>query len=549
MNILVKDILRLGEFKGVELIAGKNGLDNEVSNVTLMEVPDIFPYLEDNSLLLTTLYPIYNDEKSINELIPKLVEKGTAAIGIKPARYLSEIPQRMIDQADAFNIPLIKLPVEANLSRMANEVLTVSLKKNINILNFRNYVHQQMMEHFLNGEDLGTLVNTLSDIIMHPIILFDNFFNVLYLSKELARDESSYIVPGQMDPYDIINNKNRLIEMEVLVKRQNSTGKETCFIYPIKVGNDFFGNIALLNVNQNDENLMVAVGQAALVMASVFQQNRAVENKERNFLDAFIRDILQGRIKSQVETIQRAKAFGWLLEFPQIISVVKVFDSNERKKKDIYDELLRTGYIEKIMAENLIKKDNSIKVIYLDDSLVVFSNVLFVSDIKQSVSKAAGAIIERLRGELKVGIGISNIVENSSRFAEAYLEADESVKMGEVIYKENFTSHYDDLKAFKIIKEIKDLDVLKAYMNKVIGKVIEYDRKCDLKLLETLAELIQCNFNLQKASGKMFIHYNTMRYRVDKLRQLGINMDNGFDLGEIVLAYQSYIWLKANDAI
>ncbi|HCX61005.1 MAG TPA: hypothetical protein DHU59_01065, partial [Clostridiales bacterium] len=46
MQITVKQVLELEVFKNAKVVAGKDGLTNIVRNATLMEVPDIFPYID-----------------------------------------------------------------------------------------------------------------------------------------------------------------------------------------------------------------------------------------------------------------------------------------------------------------------------------------------------------------------------------------------------------------------------------------------------------------------------------------------------------------------
>ena len=41
----------------------------------------------------------------MNQLIPKMAETGCAALAIKPKRFLRDIPERLIANADKYNIP------------------------------------------------------------------------------------------------------------------------------------------------------------------------------------------------------------------------------------------------------------------------------------------------------------------------------------------------------------------------------------------------------------------------------------------------------------
>jgi len=75
--------------------------------------------------------------------------------------------------------------------------------------------------------------------------------------------------------------------------------------------------------------------------------------------------------------------------------------------------------------------------------------------------------------------------------------------------------------------------------------VIDNDLVAGSDLMGMLQILIQENFNYKKAAESSYLHYNTVRYRIHKLNQLGVSFEGGQNLCEIVLAFNSYTWLKA----
>lgn len=536
MFIKVKDVLEIKEFKDARIIAGEKGLSNNVTNAMLMEVPDIFSYVDPDSLLITTLYPISADEDAKNKLIPKLVELGLSGICIKPARYIKEIPASMIEQANKFDFPIIELADDANLSKLVSAILELSLSKHINILNFRNYVHERLMNLFLKGADINTLIDNLSEIVKFPVILVDDDLLITHISKDICT-ESISIIPESQD-----NHNKYIIKLDDKVYDENSYIKHS-----IKAGKNRFGYMFLLKGKIKDQNLIVAVEQASLLIASVFYKNYAVMEKEKGFQDAFIRDILQGKIDSPVDIIKKAKVFGWNMEFPQVIMVIKILIEDHEIKKQIYENILDLNIIAKTLKKHMAINLNKIKIVYINDSLVVFVNSIFINNIRGNFIEVGNLIVDNLDTKVKIGIGISNTVNDINSFANAYSEAHQSIVAGDVLNKDSFVSHYSDYEMFTIIKEIKNTNILKKYLDNKLGRIIEYDKTVNMNLLETLKVLIEENFNIKRASEKLFIHYNTLRYRIDRMKELDLNIDDGFSIGELALAYNIYLWLKASE--
>ena len=170
----VEDVLRLEGFEGVRLVAGRRGLGRTVTSASLMEVPDILPYVEENTLLITTLYPIAGSREQMEQLIPELGSRGVAGICIKPLRYIEQIPPVMISQADELGFPIVELPMGANLSTLVNLVLSMSLNDYISQLQFRDSVHRNMMEMLLSGAEVEELAEKLAELLQKDIVLLDN---------------------------------------------------------------------------------------------------------------------------------------------------------------------------------------------------------------------------------------------------------------------------------------------------------------------------------------------------------------------------------------
>jgi hypothetical protein len=129
VSIPVEIMLKLPEMAGVSVVAGAAGLRREISSVNVMEVPDFSKYLKSGELLVTTMYPIRNNEAMQRRLIPLLIEKGVAALALAPLHEHDLIPSFMINQADEMGLPLLKLPYEISFDELINTVLNSIIEK------------------------------------------------------------------------------------------------------------------------------------------------------------------------------------------------------------------------------------------------------------------------------------------------------------------------------------------------------------------------------------------------------------------------------------
>ena len=118
--IKLSQLLAINVIESYEVLAGSNNLDRVVSGVSVLETPEFEKYIIENSLILTTLYPIKNDIPLFHKLLDILVKKNSSGIIVKIHRYIDEIPKEIIDKANALGFPIITIDYDANLSDIFN---------------------------------------------------------------------------------------------------------------------------------------------------------------------------------------------------------------------------------------------------------------------------------------------------------------------------------------------------------------------------------------------------------------------------------------------
>ena len=128
MNL--QELICMEPLKCSQVVAGKQSLDREVGDITVMEVPDIEDYVKKGDFLLTTLFPVHKDPDKLARIIPTLDQIGLCGIGVKPNRYLGGyIPHIILNQANALDFPLIILSDKVNFSDVMAHYLREKLHK------------------------------------------------------------------------------------------------------------------------------------------------------------------------------------------------------------------------------------------------------------------------------------------------------------------------------------------------------------------------------------------------------------------------------------
>lgn len=146
--------------------------------------------------------------------------------------------------------------------------------------------------------------------------------------------------------------------------------------------------------------------------------------------------------------------------------------------------------------------------------------------------------------EFTLTIGIGTTQNHIINICKSYQEAMDSIKIGRILKKENSIVYFKDVEFFKNLKESIDLQENTPYFVKDFLNVVNYSSENENDYLETLIELIENNWSIKKTSEKQFLHYNTVKYRYDKIQQItGKNFENSADRFLLELSYR-YFKLK-----
>jgi carbohydrate diacid regulator len=167
-----------------------------------------------------------------------------------------------------------------------------------------------------------------------------------------------------------------------------------------------------------------------------------------------------------------------------------------------------------------------------DDSKLVF--VKFVdmpSDIEyQSPSEFAEYLCQSVFEEIGAGIkiGVGTVVRHLTDLHTSYQQALSALKMSEVFNSKGSVHSYKEYVLIKMLEEIPR-GKLKEYLDILSGEDSDavFD---DEDMLNTAEEFLENSLNVSETSRNLFMHRNTLIYRLDKIeKSTGLNIKNFSD--------------------
>lgn len=505
----VKEMIEKCGLSDLKVLAGGEGLDNEVSSVTVFDAPDAYRWSKGGEFIITTGYCLKDTPELFEEIIENIKTRGMAGIGIKTERFLHSIPDNVINRANELNVPIIYIPSRYAFIEIINPVLAKIINDQADKLKKSETIHKSFTQLVINGGDIKDILVNLKRIIEFESAYADFYFNtVVYESAD-----SSFI---------------STIESMKLFNFQKYK------VYEISYENRIYGYLVINTKKELDQLEEIAVEHTCTVLKLYIQRKISNNQIEMRYRDEFVRDLITKNIRSIEEVKKRSKIFGW--EFKGKI-VVTMFDIDNYKseyfkmshKKDNLNLEMTREKIFKTITESVKRDFSQSAYTTLSDSITFILNVDNSDKIKSKLSKTCSELLLKVKNEtgFTLSIGIGGIKAGIMLAKESYTEAFRVVQIDRLSKMTNSYKFYDEAGLYRLYYDISSTGYGKEFCRESLDKIIEYDKINKTYLFDTLNHLVENEWSLKETAKNMFIHYNTIKYRYRRLCEvLGVNFDS-----------------------
>ncbi len=185
--------------------------------------------------------------------------------------------------------------------------------------------------------------------------------------------------------------------------------------------------------------------------------------------------------------------------------------------------LVRTEKTRELYAYNIIQSlfPNNSKdyIILLDDQNTVLVKELKDREDSDEVHKKARIIIDTLNSELmiKASIGIGTEAESLRDVARSYKDAQTALKIGQIFEAEKNIVDYNHLGIGRLIYQLPTT-LCRLFLNEVFREGVF--ETIDSETMMTIQKFFENNLNVSETSRQLFIHRNTLVYRLDKIQKI-----------------------------
>jgi len=219
-------------------------------------------------------------------------------------------------------------------------------------------------------------------------------------------------------------------------------------------------------------------------------------------------------------------------------------------------EISRVVYIVQLQEASDISIQHLLQNMFPEQDFIISIDTMNVVIIKslpsgynrETMTKIAKSIVETINSELmvQVYVGMGTPTETINDIARSYSEAQLALEIGRVFEGDKYILSYDTLGIGRLIYQLPS-KLCELFLDEIFKK--ESINVLDEETIQTIYKFFENNLNVSETSRQLFVHRNTLVYRLDKIERLtGLDLRNFDDAVIFKVAILVNKYLHANPA-
>ena len=275
----------------------------------------------------------------------------------------------------------------------------------------------------------------------------------------------------------------------------------------------------------NDDAYMVA----KIAVSQI--QNPIIAYKERFDRNNFFQNLILDNLLL-VDIYNRAQKLHVEVEAPRIVYLVET-----RMEKD-------NGATE--MLKSLFSSQNGDYITAVDEKNIILIKAVEKDESPEALEQTANMIVDMMNSEamMKVRVSYGTVVRELREVSKSYKEAMMAMDVGRIFYAEKNVIAYSTLGIGRLIYQLP-VNLCRIFIEEIFGGNQVYD--IDDETLTTINKFFENNLNVSETSRQLFIHRNTLVYRIEKLQKAtGLDIRTfedamTFKIAMMVVNYMKYL--------
>lgn len=287
---------------------------------------------------------------------------------------------------------------------------------------------------------------------------------------------------------------------------------------------------------QQLEYILIAGGDGEDVyligkMAAFQIQNLLVAYKERFDKDNFIKNLLLDNLLL-VDIYSRSKKLHIQTDSRRVAIIVETTADKDNNTLELMRVYMGSNNLDFVTA--------------VDENNVIVVKDLADSDPEKEIEKVTKGIVTYLKkeGQKNIRVAYGTVVGEIKEVSRSYKEAKMAMDVGKIFFDERNIIAYSELGIGRLIYQLP-IPLCKMFIREIFDG--HSPDEFDEETITTINKFFENSLNVSETSRQLFIHRNTLVYRLDKLQKstgLDIRVFEDaitFKIALMVVKYMNYM--------
>ena len=274
-------------------------------------------------------------------------------------------------------------------------------------------------------------------------------------------------------------------------------------------------------------------------LSQIICRKLVLEENDRNAAEQLFSSILDAEHLSRERVMAQARYLDIDLEGSFFVAEFAFASENTESGWENEDSLAAGRNVKPIILAELsdyIKQD----ILILPQAGSILALIPDKDAEESHIKEIFARIVDCAQREygLDLRIGVGNSKAYLDEVKKSRNEASAALRAAEVSGLKGKIFFYRDQGIYTLLSHVDETRILDTYVEEKLGKLLQADELNDGNLSETLENYLNCSCNVKKTAEEMFLHRNTLNYRLKKIREiLGCDLENLDTCLELKLAF------------
>lgn len=505
--ICLIDLLNVPNLSGLKVVAGQNGVTRPISTVTLLDAPDGPKWLTGEEFVLTSAYIFNNDYEHFEEYILALIENKASGLGIKTGRFLNEIPDRIINIASNNQFPIVQIPY--NL--VWTDIIAPFYKLKYGLHDYRSPIEikpDMILPLFEASRwDGKRLLLQMTEMFQLPMAVY-------------GRDKTLVLNNGIHGTAQIERaTKNIKVFPDCSQPESAVIDGFICCFFCLPLSYD--GERQYLAVASEQEKDIEEINKLIDLLQNLSSKDNLALTEKSDAYRAFLHKVITAKITSEeIATFEEGRTGS---KTDIIYSGILILSANNYlqlyekfkealdlywKSKELKIETYMLDYLEKQQAIVIweVYTPKKLKINVWARGLISLMNSLF-------------------SGQQEGHIALSGMTNTLKDIVKIVDQAQTALEFGELLWPQQHCYFFPDYCIYNLLNgsDMEQVDFDDCML------LLEDKSTMAFHPIESAEVFIESG-NYKRAAAKLFIHENTLRYRINKINELlNIDLENAVE--------------------